>query len=281
VAYKLAIVAALLASVACAAPTTPPSQSSAGCGQLPPANFSSVSVGGRQRPFISVVPEGYNLDTPHALVLAFHGRTSPNEEVRGYYDLEASAQNTLFVYPSALRQEDGTFGWWEIGEPADALRDFALFDALVSSFAESYCIDLLSVYAVGHSLGASFVNALGCHRASTLRAVGTLGGGEAAGTCEGEVAAMVLHNPNDELVPFEYGLAARDQYLAQNGLTGAPSTPTEPRFLNCVRYGEPGVPNPVVWCPHTQDYAYGGRYYPHNWPEGTGEAIMDFFERLP
>ena len=148
-------------------------------------------------------------------------------------------------------------------------------------FAEAYCINRSRVYAVGHSLGASFVNALGCHRADTLRAVGTLGGGAGAGSCTGEVAAMVLHNPNDNLVPFAYGLEGRDQYLAQNGLAGTRGVPTEPRALNCERYGAAGAENPVVWCPHTQNYGYGGRDYPHNWPDGTGEAIMRFFAGLP
>lgn len=265
-----------LGSLAGAAP-------SAGCGKDAPEGFSSLAVNGGPRDFILVLPDGYDSDTPHALVFAFHGRTSPADEVRGYYDLEESAADTLgptiFVYPVALTQADGAFGWWEPGDAPDALRDFALFDALLAELSGRYCVDSGRVYAVGHSLGGSFVNALGCHRTSALRGVVSLGAGPSGGECTGAVAAMVLHHPEDELVAFELGVAARDQYLAQNGLSGPP-TPTEPRSLKCARYGAPDVPNPVVWCPHEQSYSYGRRYT-HNWPEGTGEAALRFFAALP
>ncbi|ADI13909.1 alpha/beta hydrolase family esterase [Truepera radiovictrix] len=277
-----ALLSTALLSAALAAPPSPPGRTP-GCGK-PPAPFDHLEVGGAARSFIAVVPDTYDANTPHALVLAFHGRTSPAEEVRGYYDLEphvaATLEHAIFVYPRALRQGDGTFGWWEAGEAPSALRDFALFDALVAAHSERYCLDPERIYAVGHSLGGSFVNALGCQRAGVLRAVASLGGGPLGGACEGSVAAMVLHNPNDEHVAFAYGEAAKEQYRAQNGLTGAP-VPVAPRSLNCQRYGPPDAPDPLVWCPHTQDTTRSGRYYPHQWPRGTGEAIMRFFSALP
>jgi len=258
--------------------------SSPGCGVASPQRLTRAQVGGQSRSFILEVPEAYDPERPHALVFAFHGRTSPAAEVRGYYDLEAYAAETLgptiFAYPVALRQSDGTFGWWESGDAPDALRDFGLFDALTARLGERYCVDTERIYAVGHSLGGSFVNALGCHRGAVLRGIASLGAGLGGGTCEGEVAAMVLHNPDDELVAFDYGLAARDQYRAQNGL-GGPSTPSAPRSLNCERYGAAGAADPVLWCPHTQNFSYGGRYYPHNWPAETGGAVMRFFASLP
>ena len=145
---------------------------SAGCGQdAPSVAPSRVEVDGLIRSFITVIPSTYSPDTPHKLVFAFHGRTSPNEEVRRYYDLEPYATDTIFVYPSGLRQEGGTFTWSDPGDPADALRDYAFFDAMLGLHAQYYCLDLDEVYAVGHSLGAYFVNALGCARGSQIRGV--------------------------------------------------------------------------------------------------------------
>ena len=248
------------------------------------SGLQTISVAGQQRQFIVSVSEPFDEGEPHALVVAFHGRTSPAREVQAYYDLEPHATKTLgptvFVYPVALTQQDGTFGWWNLGDAPDALRDFALFGALIERLSADACIDTDHIFAVGHSLGGSFVNALGCHRAGVLRAVASLGGGPGPGLCEGKVAALVLHNPDDRLVPFALGVAARDQFLAQNGLLGPPIK-VEPRSLNCERYGAADVQNPVVWCPHTQDYSYGGRYYPHNWPDETGAAVMRFFAALP
>ena len=260
---------------------------SVGCGVVASplqAGLQTIDVNGQTRDFIVSLPEASGGDAPHALVLAFHGRTSPAAEVKRYYDLEPHASDTLgptvFVYPVALTQADGTFGWWNPGDAPDALRDFALFDILIKELKARLCIDTERIFAVGHSLGGSFVNALGCYRAGVLRAVASLGGGPAAGTCEGGVAAMVLHNPDDRLVPFELGVEARDQFLAQNGLNGPP-VPSEPHSLNCKRYGAPTAKHPVLWCPHTQDYSYGGRYYPHNWPDETGAAVTRFFATLP
>ncbi len=246
------------------------------------SGLQTISVDGQQRQFILSLPEPYVAATPYALVFAFHGRTSPAAEVQRYYDLEPHAPeigSTIFVYPVALTQADGTFGWWDPGDAPDKLRDFRLFDVLLKNLSGQLCIDTAEVFAVGHSLGGSFVNALGCHRAGVLRAVASLGGGPAAGTCQGKVAAMVLHNPHDRLVPFELGIEARDQFLAQDKLTGPPA-PSEPRSLNCERYGALKIQNPVLWCPHTQDYGFDGRYYPHNWPDETGAAVLRFFAAL-
>ncbi len=254
---------------------------SAGCGQgAPSVAPSRVEAGGLIRSFITIIPPGYDPNVPHKLVFAFHGRTSPNEEVRRYYDLEPYATNVIFIYPSGLSQGDGTFTWSDPGDPADGLRDYAFFDAMLGLHAQYYCLNLDEVYAVGHSLGAYFVNALGCARGSQIRGVATLGGSIVAEECVAPTAAMVLHNPNDRLVDFEYGTEVANHFLRQNSITVKPVA-TEPRSLNCERYGASGERHPVVWCAHTQDYSYSGRYYPHNWPDETGEAIMGFFESLP
>lgn len=256
---------------------------SAGCGKPATEPLTHLTVAGVPRTFILELPQPYDPDRAYPLIFAFHGRTSPAEEVQGYYDLEAHAPDTLgptiFVYPVALTQEDGTFSWWDSDDAPDALRDFTLFDALITRVQETYCVDTARIYAVGHSLGGSFVNALGCYRAEVLRAVASLGAGPSGGTCTGVVAAMVLHNPRDELVPFSLGQAARDQYLEQNDL-GAPAQSTEPITLSCQRYGGPRIPDPVLWCPHTVDTSRG-RFYPHNWPNETGLAVMRFFASLP
>ncbi|HEY0838316.1 MAG TPA: hypothetical protein VGE72_30700, partial [Azospirillum sp.] len=81
------------------------------------------------------------------------------------------------------------------------------------------------------------------------------------------------------LVSVSQGLAARNAFLAQNGLpTG--SVPAEPDRFACRRYGPAAADNPVLWCPHHDDHTFGGRYYPHQWPRGTGAAAMAFFDRL-
>jgi polyhydroxybutyrate depolymerase len=252
-----------------------------GCGQPPPVAPSSVEVRGRTRKLITVLPASYRPAEPHALVIAFHGRTNSNAEARRYYDLERHAPGpTIFVYPSALQERGGGFGWSEPGDPPGALRDFALFDAVLALMARSYCIDPARVFAVGHSLGASFVNSLGCARGDALRGIATLAGGISRSDCQGAVAALLFHNPKDRLVDFRYGLEARDRFRAQNRLEGDGRSVSLEGFA-CRRYGDAGAANPVVWCPHSRNRTRSGRYYPHNWPAGTGAAVMAFFSSLP
>ena len=206
-----------------AAPDTVPS---AGCGTAPPEDPPrTVTVEGRARKFIMAVPEDYDPTVAHDLVFAFHGRTNANVRVRQYYNLEENArQPAIFVYPSGLPAGGGTRSWWDPGDPPAALRDYALFDALLAALTQQYCIDRSRVFAVGHSLGASFVNSLGCARGDVLRAIGTVAGGiTPPESCAGKVAALILHNPEDRLVAFGQGKAARDTFIEANALKAPPS----------------------------------------------------------
>jgi polyhydroxybutyrate depolymerase len=254
----------------------------AGCGRPPPEDApAAVDAGGARRALITVVPADYSPDQPHALVIAFHGRTSPNSVVRSYYDLERHARTpTIFVYPAGVPEPGGRYSWSAPGDPADGLRDYALFDAVLALMARSYCLDPARIFAVGHSLGGWFANSLACARGDVLRAVGSLAGGIVYTHCQGSVAALLFHNPKDRLVGFVYGLEARDVFRAENH-AGGPGGAVRLGSFACRRYGDPGAVNPVVWCPHHRDRSRNGRYYPHNWPAGAGAAMMAFFDRLP
>jgi polyhydroxybutyrate depolymerase len=274
--------AALLMAQGARAGGAPPVELAQGCGQPAPAVApSAVDIGGQRRGLIVSLPPDYRPTEPHALVVAFHGRTSSNATVRRYYDLERHADvPTIFVYPRGLRDGSGGYTWAEPDDPAEGLRDYALFDAVLALVARVYCLDPGRIYAVGHSLGASFVNSLGCARGDVLRGIATLAGGFNRSACRGRVAALILHNPNDRLVAFSYGLRTRDAYRADNGIPG-PGRQVSLGGFTCQRYGEAGSADPVLWCPHTRDRTRSGRFYPHNWPRGTGGAMMAFFQSLP
>lgn len=90
----------------------------------------------------------------------------------------------------------------------------------------------------------------------------------------------MLHNPADELVPISEGERARDTLVAQNGQDAASPEPAGAGAFRCERFADRDPANPVLWCPHDRDLNSRGRYYPHQWPPGTAEAIMDFFQGL-
>ncbi|HYD64856.1 hypothetical protein [Azospirillum sp.] len=250
-----------------------------GCHRPPPDQPpESVEVGGVRRDIITAVPPAYDPDHPHRLVVAFHGRTNSNADVRRYFDLERHAgEPTIFVYPSG--RMDGTI-WTAPGDRPGNLRDVTLFDAVLTEITAAYCIDRDAVFVVGHSLGGWFANSLACARGAVIRGLATVGGGVTrAPRCSGPVAALVLHNPKDRQVPIAQGLSARTALREQNGLPPG-SVPAEPDRFACRRYGAEDAANPVLWCPHHDDVAYNGRYYPHQWPRGAGAAAMAFFDRL-
>lgn len=95
---------------------------------------------------------------------------------------------------------------------------------------------------------------------------------------------MILHHPDDRLVPFRVGERVRDAFRTANDNGGVPAVPTpHPALaaLHCVRFGDRNAENPVTWCPHDDATGPGGRYYPHTWPDGTAAAIHAFFATLP
>lgn len=233
-----------------------------------------VEVDGAARGVIVAVPPDYEPTRPHALVVAFHGRTNSNAEVRRYYGLEGDAREpTIVVYPAGKTDRSGRYVW-------NIPSDFNLFDEIVEVMSELYCVDGERVFVAGHSLGASFANTLACARGAAIRGVATVGGGIGPSRdCSGPVAALILHNPRDRLVPMREALRVRNARLAQNGLSPG-SVPLLKNPFNCRRYGTEEAENPVIWCPHAADVTARGRFYPHQWPEGTGAAMMAFFGTL-
>ena len=271
-----------LAAVAAPAPAPSVERNwSAGCGRPPPDPLARLSLAGRERQLITVIPENYHANRPHRLVFAFHGRTNANHQVRRYYEIEGVWEDAIIIYPQGLPRGNG-YSWSDAGDRASNLRDYAFFDAMLEHFSANYCLNLDQVYALGHSLGGWFSSSLGCARGDQLRAVASLGGSISVSECRGNVAAMVIHNPNDRLVPFAQGEATRDVFLTQNNLNLQAQTST-PQFLACQQYGGGSHPSshPVKWCPHRNDHSYSGRYYPHNWPDGAGQAMLEFFGSLP
>jgi polyhydroxybutyrate depolymerase len=289
VAVPVALIAALLsacapratASAAAAGDTSP--RPSLGCtADAAPAPLAPLVVAGVRRDVVARVPLGA-ATAPRDVVIAFHGRTNDADQVQRYFGLDEALPEAIIVYPRALRSGPRTFAWSDPGDPPERLRDFALVESIVEAYGRAYCIDLDRVFVVGHSLGASFANDVACRLGDTIRAVASVAGGVHGGPCAPGTAALVVHHPDDRLVPLAEGVRTRDAFRSSNGLGTAAPVPAAERALarlRCVRYGEPNGPSPVFWCPHDDATGPGGRYYPHTWPEGAAAAIAEFFAGL-
>lgn len=250
---------------------TAPALASPGCGQAAPAEPPAVlDHAGRQREVIVAVSEGYDPAEARRLIVAFHGRTNDAARVRRYYGLEAVDDGrSIFVYPQATRQADGTFIW---RQPEDVV----FVEAIIDHIGALYCIDRDRVFVVGHSLGATFANTVACLRGDLVRGVGSVAGGISAQECRGEAAALLIHNPEDRLVPLEEGRRAVEVLSSGKARPGGGNW-----FRTCTQFGPPEGTNPVVLCLHDHTVTSSGRAYPHQWPPGAAKALLEFFDGLP
>ncbi len=240
-------------------------------------------VRGQERLVLSHAPDRLRAE-PRDLVIAFHGRTNDAARAQRCFRLDDALPEAVIVYPQALRANPNAFAWGDPGDPADALRDFELVDAIIDAFGDARCIDLERVFVVGHSLGAYFANDVACSLGDRVRAVASVAGGLQGGECVGGTTALLLHHPDDALVPLSAGEQARDAFREANGVADATAMPTaHPALaaLRCLRYGDDDAPNPVVWCAHDDATSPGGRYDPHRWPAATPAAIAAFLRQLP
>jgi polyhydroxybutyrate depolymerase len=262
-----------LPAVAKAPSTTP----SSGCRGVQAARefTATATIHGVKRSYRVQVPSS---QTPPALTFIFHGRTNPDVSFIRFGD------ETIHVYPLGQAQPDQR--WWDAKDRSGGLRDYAFFDAMLEGLKKSVCFDQKRIFAVGYSLGASFVNSLGCVR-PVIRAFATLGGGILEQQCTKPVAAMVLHSPRDELVPLKEGIRARDVLIKSNKLqqkTIAYPTALLPyenfAVFQCRRYlGSSSYP--VVWCPHQEAQAVWGQVgYFHAWMVNQNELVWKFFSSL-
>lgn len=249
------------------------SNQSPGCAKAPAEGPLTVTVDGVERSYLLAKPAGYVSHDSYPLIVAFHGRTNSNEQVRDYFGFERNARDYFVAYPAGT-PNGGGFSWAMPSE-SGKLGDVAFFDALVKQVGERYCINTDRIFVAGHSLGAWMANAVACARGGVVRASATVGGSFILKNCAGPTAAMIINNPKDSSSPQASAEAMRNVRLKENAC-GTNAESAQPSSLSCVEYE--GCPNnPVLFCPHTIDTDHNGTYYPHQWPRGTGEDIVDFF----
>lgn len=251
---------------------------SEGCGKTPRLPYVTLEVGGMDRTYLFTHAKKVTPGKPSPLIIAFHGRTNSNEQVRKYFGFERAAEEYFVAYPAAIQNSNGTFSWSNPNDKASELRDIAFFDAIVKEISTAYCIDMDRIYVAGHSLGAWFANSVACARGGVVRGSATVGGSATISNCTGPTAALIINNPKDSLSPHSGAEKMRDVRIVEN-VCSSPTRSVEPSSLSCQQYSS-CLENPVVFCPHTIDKERDGTYYPHTWPQGTAEAMVGFFDEL-
>lgn len=247
---------------------------SLGCGLDKPSSApTEFVVDGVERHAITDIPSSYDSDKPTQLIIAWHGRTNSNSEVRSYYKVSRNAPNAIVVYPAWLPEAWPSRSW-------SPTSDVIFFDTIVQEMSQKYCINQDQIDIMGHSLGGWWTNTLACMRGDLIRGIWSVGGSVTRKECTGPVAAMIMHHPDDNLASYAGGIWARDRLLQQNHCDINSATPVRdaPAKSHCVQY-ECMADAPVIWCPHTEDDTRW-YYYPHTWPSFATKMITDFWKDL-
>ncbi|KAJ7598130.1 carbohydrate esterase family 1 protein [Mycena floridula] len=147
-----------------------------GCGTTSHWKFSKTDhynhTLGTGRTFYVHRPAGYRIDTPHAVVLSFHGYSETErkqEMVTGLSKkgLTIGGKGIIAVYPKAA---------WGPGrhgrtEPAwmGAPYSITFIHDILESLNANLCVDMSRIYASGMSNGGGFTNILACDGSMTRR----------------------------------------------------------------------------------------------------------------
>ncbi|MDF3070290.1 MAG: hypothetical protein K0R38_5891, partial [Polyangiaceae bacterium] len=197
---------------------------SAGCGKAAPlagAEQKSVTIGADARGYLLVPPTSYKPDTAYPLVFVFHGGGSAGSLMRAGFTLEAAAQGqAVFVYP------DGLGYIWDLKNDGP---DAKLFDSMVATLQDGWCVDKNAIFAVGFSYGGWAATQMAKARPTVLRGVVSMAGGGPSGglASDSPVAAMLVHGMNDTAESPDSGARSRDHFVATNGCATT-SQPVEP-----------------------------------------------------
>jgi polyhydroxybutyrate depolymerase len=196
---------------------------SRGCGGLlPPDGSQTIRVGSDTRRYVVRLPSNYDNRQPAPVIFGFHGFTGTARTAEGVAQLAQWWPDAIGVYGEGLLRTFSIFpgvvgqGWQVFpGESGD--RDVAFFDAMLAHMTDQYCIDPERVYATGHSNGAFFSNLLACMRGDQIAAIGPMAGGLFGCPGDAQVAAIVSHGTEDQIVGFTLGAATRDFWIRRNG----------------------------------------------------------------
>ena len=254
-----------------------PPKPSSGCGKMNPAVGSSGSpLTVSNHKYYVKLPTSYDANKPYLLFFMFNPTGNPITwaEQNAGFESGTAKSDWIRVYPDPASESSG----WGAG-------DVSFFMPLYDQVTGAYCVDKARVFASGESSGGDFSSILGCEHADVLRGVAPCSTKDVSQypldatkrKCTGQVASVVIHGKNDNVVGPANGPKTRDFYVALNHCSTASPMPVAgytDTLSNCVLYQGCDDGYPVYWCNHT-DPNYSGTN--HGWPAFAPKFLQPLF----
>ncbi len=217
------------------------------------------TIGG-DRPAQVYLPEAYDENGSHPLVMVLHGYSTTGELQDGYLAVSALQDNGDYVVllPEGLVDAEGNQFWNAhpacCGDQPD-LDDSSYLAGLIDEAVQTYAVDPARIYVVGHSNGAFMGYRMACDHADKIAGIATLAGSAFlnAEDCPamGRLSVLHLHGTEDASVPYEgrpnqYPSAREttERWAARNGC-GA--EPVEGEAIEMIEGAEGAETSVLAW----------------------------------
>jgi len=267
---------------------------SAGCGKDAAdaaggtlVTIDAGSAGDGERTFWLSLPDDYDPDEPHSLVVGYAGTNWVGEQIQPYLDLEGGGGHEIFVYPDPLWRSFegwGTYGGWVLGayaDPADGMGDLVFTEAVLDYMEAGYCVDTERVFATGHSWGGDMAAVTACFLGDRFTASVPVAAnspywfddGGVMVSCEGEAAVWTMFGiADDHFTSQDYAGQYGDEqdafWRAEHDCGDAEEALSYGAGDECVAYTDCGVET---------RYCLYGPATGHQVPSYFSEATMDWF----
>ncbi|KAL2259101.1 hypothetical protein VTK26DRAFT_7353 [Humicola hyalothermophila] len=219
---------------------------SAGCGKAPPSSGTkSMTVNGKQRQYILQLPNNYDSNKEHRVVIGYHWLDGSMYDVAngGFYGLRSLAgDSTIFVAPNGLNA-----GWANVGG-----EDITFTDQIVDMLKNDLCVNEGEFFATGWSYGGSMSHSVACSRPNVFKAVAAIAGAQLSGCNGGNVPVPYLgiHGAADNVLPISLGRQLRDQWMRTNGCASQNAPEPGPGQQNHIKTVYSCSNAPVTWIAH-------------------------------
>ncbi len=232
----------------------------------------TLEVNGVQREYLLYVPSTF-FNKELGLIVAFHGRTNSNEQVRDYmvlwwgsYGDTRKQKDYIVAYPAGIWP--GPRSW---GEPENI--DF--FDTLIRHIADNACISRDKVFSIGHSLGSYMSNKVSCLRGDVIRAMVGVASSGYDGTCTWPSSSLIMHLQQDHLASY-IGWKRAYNIRSEKNLCSDETQEVQINGNTCEQKTSCSQGNTTIFCNSYDTYGDD----PHSWPESGWAMMFEYLENI-